>query len=113
MKIESYEFGRIVIDAKSYSTDVIIYPDRVRANWWRKKGHELHKEDIQEIIEAKPEILIIGTGNSGYLKVSNKIRQYIESKGIELKVVRTQEACTLFNKLSTDRKVVAACHLTC
>jgi hypothetical protein len=28
--IDSYDFGAIVIDGKRYSSDVIIYPDRVK-----------------------------------------------------------------------------------
>jgi hypothetical protein len=33
-KIESYHFGEIVIDGRRYSSDVIIYPDRVEGQWW-------------------------------------------------------------------------------
>jgi hypothetical protein len=29
MKIEAYEFGRIVYGGKTYTSDLIIYPDRV------------------------------------------------------------------------------------
>jgi len=32
MKIDSYSFGRIVIDGQVYTSDVIIYPDRVDAS---------------------------------------------------------------------------------
>jgi len=39
--IEHYSFGRIVIDGKEYTKDLIIYPDKIRANWWRKEGHKL------------------------------------------------------------------------
>ena len=46
MHIDSYSFGQIVIDARAYASDVIIYSDRVDAAWWRKEGHRLHPEDI-------------------------------------------------------------------
>jgi hypothetical protein len=32
-KIDSYEFGRIVIDGREYRADVIILPERVVADW--------------------------------------------------------------------------------
>ena len=31
--INSYDFGRIVIDGNAFTTDVIIFPDRVDAEW--------------------------------------------------------------------------------
>ena len=34
--IESYDFGRIVIDGRKFASDVIIFLDRVDGNWWRK-----------------------------------------------------------------------------
>ena len=113
MKIESYEFGRIRIDGKTYINDLIIFPDHVEDDWWRKRGHELHKEDIGTIMEEAPEVLIVGTGASGYLNVSSEIKKFIESKGIKVKIAKSREACKLFNELSEKRRVVAAFHLTC
>jgi len=31
--IESYDFGRIVINGKKFGSDLIIFPDRVNGNW--------------------------------------------------------------------------------
>ena len=45
MKIDSYSFGRIVINGKTYTSDVIIFPDKVDASWWRKEGHLLQLAD--------------------------------------------------------------------
>jgi len=33
MHISDYRFGRIVIDGKTYTSDVIVYPDRVDPSW--------------------------------------------------------------------------------
>jgi len=46
MKIEYYDFGEVIVDSKEYTGDVIIYPNRVRANWWRKAGHSLCIDDL-------------------------------------------------------------------
>ncbi|OQY18037.1 MAG: hypothetical protein B6I35_13630 [Anaerolineaceae bacterium 4572_32.2] len=45
-QIESYRFGRIIIDGQTHSKDVIILPDRVIENWWRQEGHALHLDDL-------------------------------------------------------------------
>jgi len=114
MRIEEYDFGRIVVDGKEYTRDLIIFPDKVRANWWRKEGHLLLKEDIEDVVEGedKPEVLIIGTGMYGAMEVPEETREYIRSKGVEIIVEKTKRACELFNELK-DKKVVAALHLTC
>jgi hypothetical protein len=113
MKIGHYSFGRIVIDGKTYTSDVIVYPGRVDASWWRKEGHNLHSEDLKEVMNAKPEVLIVGTGASGVMKVPKETISHLESKGIEVHVAQTEDAVELFNRLQTDRKVIAALHLTC
>jgi len=48
--IESYKFGKIVVNGKSYSSDVIIIGNYVKADWWRKEGHCLHIEDLRDIL---------------------------------------------------------------
>jgi len=113
MEIQSYRFGEIVIDGKAYNSDVIIFPNRVRDSWWRKEGHRLQPEDVKEIIEFKPELLIIGTGASGCMQVPEDTVESIESKGIQLKIEKTGDACSTYNNIKNKGKVVAAFHLTC
>ncbi len=52
--IESYSFGQIIIDGKKYNSDLIIYKNDINSNWWRKEGHNLYIEDVQDIINKKP-----------------------------------------------------------
>lgn len=114
MKIEHYSFGEIIVNGKKYTSDLIIYPDKIRENWWRKEGHRLHYEDIVDIIEYKPEILIIGTGAMGVMKVPRELISKIESMGIKVIVKQTKNACEKFNELIEEgKRVVAALHLTC
>jgi hypothetical protein len=113
MTIEHYSFGSIRIDGKTYTSDVIIYPDKVAPSWWRKEGHSLHIVDLKDVINVKPEILIIGTGYSGAMVVPEETISYLKTKGIEVHVTRTEKAVELFNKLRKGKKTVAALHLTC
>ena len=112
--IESYDFGRIVVDGKEYTSDLIISLNRVKDGWWRKHGHRLAIEDLREIIEERPEVLVVGTGYSGLLKIPSETKRHIEKKGIELIVQPTEQACETYNALiRSGRKAVAALHLTC
>jgi hypothetical protein len=111
--IESYDFGRIVIDGRKFGSDVVIFPDRIDGNWWRKEGHTLSVDDVKEILEAKPEVLVVGTGYSGLMKIHPQTEQCLRSSGIELIAARTEKACKIYNELHNSRRVVAAFHLTC
>ncbi len=111
--IDSYDFGKIVIDGKEYREDVVIWPDHVDCPWLRLEGHNLALEDISEVIKAKPKILIVGTGYSGIMKVPEKVKENIEAQGIKIIIEHSKKACQIYNKLSVTKKVIACLHLTC
>lgn len=112
-KIENYAFGTITIDGKTYTSDVIIYPDRVDSSWWRKEGHRLQPVDLKDVVNAKPEVLVVGTGYSGVMTVPKETISYLESKGIEVHIERSAKAVDFYNRLRNEKRVVAALHLTC
>lgn len=114
MKIKSYEFGRIEINSRVYTNDVIIYDEHVNSSWWRKEGHYLQIEDIEEILKVKPDVIVIGTGKYDTMKVSKEVKKELESRAIEFIYVNTDEACKRHNEMSdSGKKVVTALHLTC
>ncbi len=114
MRISDYEFGRIAIAGKSYTSDVIIAPEQVIDSWWRKQGHNLQIEDLDDIVNAKPDLLIIGTGYYGRMQVPNETKQYLEEQGIKVLQAKTGDAVTEFNRLQKEyARIVAALHLTC
>ncbi len=114
MKVRAYDFGKIDVGGETYTSDVIIAPEEVRAAWWRKEGHKLQIEDLADIIEARPDVLVVGTGYYGRMSIPAQTKSYIESKGIELRAAKTSEAVKEFNNLQKEiGRVVAALHLTC
>ncbi len=113
MKIDSYSFGRIVISGRTYIADVIIYPGRVDASWWRKEGHLLQLPDVEEALRSRPDVLVIGTGYAGIMRVPQETVDRIAGMGIEVRVERTSKAVVLYNDLEEKRNVIAALHITC
>ncbi len=114
MRIDSYSFGEVVINGKKYTSDVIIFPNKVNSSWWRKEGHELNMEDIKGIIEAAPKVLIVGTGAFGYVEVKQEVKEFLKSNNIELIAEPTDKACKIYNEKSqAEEQVIAALHLTC
>ena len=113
--IDSYSFGHIVINKASYENDVIIFPDRVQADWWRKEGHKLQLVDIHSALnEIRANTFVVGTGKFGILKVSVEVKEYLEAQNIKLYAEPTEKAVKMYNRLIlTDDKILGAFHLTC
>jgi len=112
--INSYKFGQMIVDGITYTRDLIITPTQVIPNWWRQEGHLLQVDDLQQQVEAVvPEILVIGTGKFGLMKVPDSVRQIFAERDIETIAQNTGSAVKTFNEISANRKVVGAFHLTC
>ena len=113
MEITGYRFGRLAIGSEVHTKDLIILPDVVVPGWWRKHGHRLLTEDLEEVFAAGPRTLVIGTGAFGMMKVPDTTLEEIRRRGIEPLVMRTKDACGRFNELASGGGVAAALHLTC
>ena len=112
--ITDFSFGRIVVNGKTYADDIKIIHGQVVADWWRKSGHRVDLEDISDILEAKPEILVIGRGSPGLMKSTASLRAYLTANNIELFEKKTTQAIRVFNKFYRDTKRVAAgIHVGC
>lgn len=111
--VDSYQFGKIIIDGEVYSKDVILLPSQTISNWWRKDGHFLHVSDLEIILSANPEVLVVGQGANSRMVVKTEVKEALHDAGIELVSLPTEEACQEYNRRSAVQKTAAALHLTC
>ncbi len=112
--IEKYSFGKMTISGKRYKSDLKIIRGQVYPDWWRKKGHSIADDEITDIINAKPDYLIIGSGKFGLMKVSDELRGVLSDCGVEVIVERSKSAVVTFNQMYADGKNIAgAFHLSC
>jgi len=134
--IEEYHYGSIIIDGKSYNHDVEVRGiDAVSGDtrgeprpsgwevlkWWREASHTIDVEDMKRAMEQNPDIIIIGTGEVGSAKVTEKAKEAIRQKGIELIIDVTEQATKTFNIINEEseeeegeqKKVIGLFHLTC
>jgi hypothetical protein len=111
--IDDYRFGRIVIDGRAYTSDLILLPHRVVENWWREEGHLLRTADLGPVFELQPEVLVVGQGTFGRMRVPPEAGQALADASIEVVALPTPRACEAYNALSRERTVAAALHLTC
>ena len=69
MNIEGFRFGRLRIDGVDYTKDVIIAGGRVLSPWWREAGgHVFAVRDLEPLMEAAPEVAVLGTGYLGMVR---------------------------------------------
>ena len=116
MKITAYSFGNIEINGKRYTSDLKIINSHIKPNWWRKNGHLLRIEDIRDIIEAKPRIIVVGTGYSGLMRPADGLIENLQEIGIEIDALPSKKAVQRFNDLLKkygSKQTAFAIHLTC
>ena len=112
--IDSYSFGNMIIDDVEYDEDLMVFPDKIKSYWWRSDGHILKTGDLQDVIEYKPELLIVGIGFSGRMQIEPATKELLRREGIILIEDLTSNAVRLFNEqIQRGKKVVGAFHLTC
>jgi hypothetical protein len=113
--IESYVTGRSMrVAGKTYTTDLKIIGETVKDNWWRRQGHRLLSDDIVDILDSRPDVLVVGTGYAGNLDVPPSLRKNLAERGVRLITEHTAEAVELFNRhRAQEESVAGAFHLTC
>jgi len=111
-RIEHYEFGRIVVDGQEEQRDLIILPDRVVGNWWRRHGHALVPEDLDEVLDDLPERLVVGTGAYGRMRPDQATVERLTARGVTAESLPTGQAVRRYGELPPAR-TAAALHLTC
>ncbi len=110
--LEEYSFGRIVVDGEEHTRDLIVLPGRVVPNWWRREGHSLVMEDLDEVEDELPERLILGCGAHGQLRPDPGVIEALRKRGVEVEALHTGEAVRRYGE-SDERRTAAALHLTC
>lgn len=102
------------VDGTIHTADLKIIGSRVVAGWWRKAGHAVEPTDVDDILIARPEVLVIGQGKPGLMKVAESLKKELVLLGIDLIEEPTAIAAQTFNRLHAEgREVAAGFHLTC
>ena len=111
-RLGDYRFGHVVVDGREETRDVIVLPARVVRNWWRRDGHALVEEDLQDVLDELPERLIVGMGAASQMRVDEGLLDLLRRRGVEVEYLPTDRAVVRFGELDPAR-TAAALHLTC
>lgn len=117
-KINSTSFGSITVKGKDFEYDILIRLDgqvEKRRKKLSKKiygtSHKISLAEAKYIYEKGARRLVLGTGQTGYVKLSKKARKFFKEKNIRTKLHPTPEAVKLWNK--SKGKTIAMFHITC
>jgi hypothetical protein len=111
-RIDHYEFGRILVDGREETKDLIVLPDRVVRNWWRRDGHALVLDDLVEVFDELPSHLVVGTGAEGRMRPDPDTILRLQQRGVTVEALPTAQAVRRFGELD-PAGAAAALHLTC
>jgi hypothetical protein len=117
-KIDSFNFGFIVVDDKQYSHDVIILPDGTVKDRNPGKGrlgsHSIARSEVESLKETGPDVILIGTGVSGMARLAHDAEFYLQKPGLNLTVLPSPEIVKKYNQHIDDGdRVAALIHVTC
>jgi len=109
--IDGISFGEIVVDGKTYFSDVIVY--------WNgsvemiPKKHLFERADFDALRYHDPDTIILGCAETGGVVVDGSARMAAEKEHIDLFIEHSPQAMRLFNSLvAAKRKVIAVFHTT-
>jgi hypothetical protein len=111
-RLENYSFGRVTVDGQEHARDLIVLPDRVVPDWWRREGHSLAMDDLGEVLDELPARLVLGIGAHGQLRPDPGVIAALERRGVQVECLPTDAAVRRYGELD-ERVTAAALHLTC
>jgi hypothetical protein len=119
VKIEKVSWGKVKVNGQIYH-QVLIIGEKVLARDKEKlenlfgTTHQIGDWEQKELLSGKPDIVLIATGWSGVLKVTEEFKKKIEEAGIELRVVLTPKIVKEYYQLvNQGRQVNCLIHTTC
>lgn len=106
--VQAYSSGEsVTINGQHYNTPVIISPQTLIHPWRPTCADDLQAQDLNTIIELKPKIVLIGTGEHNQLLPYDCLASLHEAR-IGVECMDTGAACRTYSALSSEGRSVAA-----
>lgn len=119
LHIDSTKFGEIVIDGEKYGQVLVIggavfERDEEKLRELFGTTHQIGNWEIEALLQENPEIVIVGTGQEGVLKVEKDFLEQMEKAKVEVITAITPKAIEIYNeKAEESKRVNALIHTTC
>jgi len=106
-RINSYEQGSVVIGEERFFSSLIITPAIVINNWPPQSYKDIATHHLEQIIEMKPELILLGTGCKQHFPDTDLFLNTAKLN-IGFEVMDTGAACRSYNILLQEGRNVAA-----
>lgn len=105
--IQSVSGGAIRVGGETYTHAIALTPDAVLSRWQAKPVASLEAADFSPLLEAEPEIVLLGTGKHQQFPPRELMFAFAR-RGIGLETMQTAAAARTFNVLSSEGRRVTA-----
>lgn len=105
--ITGYGADFIEINKKRYAQNLIVQSNNIIENWHTGEFADLTESSLNQLLDLKPEIVLLGTGEKHQFLHPKMFRKLTES-GIPLECMTTAAACRTYNILMSEGRNVAA-----
>jgi len=117
-KIDKTKFGSITIAGEKYEYDILI---RLSGKLEKRKkklskeifgtSHIISLAEAEYVFEDGAETIIIGSGQSGMVKLSDEAAAFFQQENCKVELLPTPEAIHLWNKAKAS--TIGLFHITC
>jgi uncharacterized protein len=105
--ITGYSADFVEINRQRYTQNLILMADKLILDWPATDFASLVEAHFAQIINLKPEVVLLGTGEKHQF-LHPKIIQKLTENGIPLECMTTAAACRTYNILMSEGRNVAA-----
>ncbi|AKJ94892.1 MULTISPECIES: Mth938-like domain-containing protein [Thioalkalivibrio] len=105
--VTGYESGRVGINQIAHSRSLIVRPHELRTDWPVDSVEQLGVDHLQAILDAPPEVLLIGTGTVQQFP-DRAVWRHLRSQGLGVEIMDTAAACRTYNLIMAEGRDVAA-----
>jgi len=105
--IRSCSAAGIVIEQTLYTDSLMVTPGRIFPAWPVRDARRLARDDLHELLQYEPELVVLGTGSAQVFPDLELVRALMRD-GLGIEVMDTASACRTYNVLASENRRVGA-----
>ena len=105
--VTGYGDDHVQVNGARYECSLIVLPETILQDWHVARHEQLETSHFQVLIEARPEIVLLGTGLRHHFP-SPRLYSDLIRIGIGVEVMTTAAACRTYNILVSEGRRAAA-----
>lgn len=98
--INRYHSGEVIVNNTAHQKNLVIFKDSLE-DWPVTSLEQLDTDALQILLDKKPELIVIGTGEK-HLFPSRELVTQAGLAGVGLEFMSSEQACRTYNLLASD-----------